>query len=401
MPVTPQPVTAQPGRRAPEPGSGKQLSHRGGAVEALAAAVEHPGPAAQPVQIGGRQRPGQRIPDLAPGDPFAVAHDPAVLRVGGDPRGVLVRPGPRLADVRHDRRVRFRASREAQPGIGQQPRDVLGDAQRRRKPGGPDPGHARVAPGTVCPDLVVPVGGGGPQPGVGGGDLLGGQARQDPVPGFHQRGKPRRGGGDVATVGDVLGGGPEQHVAVHGGRDKHALGPGRGHRQQDRRQQRPGQLVEHDQLTAPRADGEPVPAHHRVDGVAVQPGGVHHPAAADHAGAGDDLVLRGPGPDPGDPAAQPQPGPGGQRLRGVGQRGGPRADDALPGDDQRAERARPELRLPPVQLTGADPVGVGDAVAAGLVLDRGQFRVLLGRPGDEQRPGRLDRYPGAMRVLAQ
>jgi hypothetical protein len=59
------------------------------------------------------------------------------------------------------------------------------------------------------------------------------------------------------------------------------------------------------------------------------------------------------------------------------------------------------VRLAPVQLAGADRVDVGDAVAAGLVLDRGQFGQLPGGPGDQQRPGPLDRYPGAMSVLAQ
>ncbi|HET7244483.1 MAG TPA: hypothetical protein VFJ07_06570, partial [Streptosporangiaceae bacterium] len=126
---------------------------------------------------------GSRIDDSSGGSAVNGRRTGAVLEVGGDPRRVLVRARPGLADVGHDRRVRFRTPGEAQPGVGQQPGDVLGDAQRRGKPGGPDPGHARVPPGTVHPDLVVPLGGGGPQPGVGGGDLLGAQAGQDPPPG--------------------------------------------------------------------------------------------------------------------------------------------------------------------------------------------------------------------------
>src|SRR5262249_56616517 len=85
-----------------------------------------------------------------------------------------------------------------------------------------------------------------------------------------------------------------------------------------------------------------------------------------HARAGDHLVLGVPGADPGDPAAQPQPGADGQRLRGVGQRRGPRAYDALPRDLQRAQGTRPEVWFPPVQLIGADRADVGAAVAVTL-----------------------------------
>src|SRR5215471_14373682 len=82
--------------------------------------------------------------------------------------------------------------------------DVLGDPQRRGQPGRPDTGDAGVAPGGVDADLVVAVLGRGPQPGVGRGDLLTGQARDDPVPGLEQRGQPVRGGGGVGPVTDVL-----------------------------------------------------------------------------------------------------------------------------------------------------------------------------------------------------
>src|ERR1022692_5252046 len=73
----------------------EQAGHRGSAEEALAAAVQYPGPAPQPVDVRGRQRAGQRVPALAAGPPLAVADDPAVRRVGGDPGRVLIRPGAR------------------------------------------------------------------------------------------------------------------------------------------------------------------------------------------------------------------------------------------------------------------------------------------------------------------
>ena len=63
----------------------------GAAVEALAAAVHHPGAAPQPVEIGRRDGGVERVADLAGGDPLAEADDAAVGGVGGDPLGVLVR----------------------------------------------------------------------------------------------------------------------------------------------------------------------------------------------------------------------------------------------------------------------------------------------------------------------
>src|SRR5262249_61621794 len=88
--------------RAPDPGMrSHERRHRGGAVEALAPAIQYPGPAPQPVEVRGRQRAGERVSYLAAGDPLAVADDPPVVRIGRDPRGVLVGPGPRLAALPH------------------------------------------------------------------------------------------------------------------------------------------------------------------------------------------------------------------------------------------------------------------------------------------------------------
>ena len=110
---------------------------------------------AQPAEVIRRYRAGQGVPDLTQADPLAMAHDLPVRRVARDPLRVLVRPAPRLPDVRHDRQRSGRTRPQRQPRLAQQPDHVLGDAQRRRKPGGPDPGHARVPPRGIDADLVV------------------------------------------------------------------------------------------------------------------------------------------------------------------------------------------------------------------------------------------------------
>ena len=197
--------------------------------------------------------------------------------------------------------------------------------------------------------------------------------------------------GGVAAVVDVLRGGPEQHVAVHGGRDQHALALRGRHRQQDRVQQRPRQLVEHDELAAAGPDREAGPAEHGVDAVAVQAGRVDQPAGAERAAAGRQHVIGvARRLESGDPGPQHQPDPGAHRLGGVGQRRGPRADDALVRDLERGQRARPEVRFPPVQSVpghGADP---GVPVLSRLFCDRRERLFLLGGPGHEQRAGALD-----------
>ena len=87
----------------------------------------------------------------------------------------------------------------------------------------------------------------------------------------------------VVAIVDVLGRGPEQHVAVDGRRHQHTLRPLGGHRQQDRRQQRAGQLVEDDQLAPARRDGELVVTEAPVDEVGAETGGIDHPGGPDVA----------------------------------------------------------------------------------------------------------------------
>ncbi len=111
----------QPGRSASDDRDGHMLlGHRDvtarveqrlgvrAAVEALAAAVHHPGAAPQAVEIGRRDGGLERVADLAGGDPLAEADDAAVLGVGGDALGVLIGA--------HDRPRRGSASAAARAG---------------------------------------------------------------------------------------------------------------------------------------------------------------------------------------------------------------------------------------------------------------------------------------------
>src|SRR6185437_11298260 len=71
--------------RGPEQGG-----HRRAAVERLAAPVHRAGPAPQPVESRGWYVAGQRVAQLAAGDPLAVAGDVTVGGVGRDPLRLLV-----------------------------------------------------------------------------------------------------------------------------------------------------------------------------------------------------------------------------------------------------------------------------------------------------------------------
>ena len=116
-------------------------------------------------------------------------------------------------------------------------------------------------------DLVVAVLGGGPEPGVAGGDLLVEQRGQDASTGLEQGGDAGLGGAGVGAVLQVLRRGPKQHVPKDGGRDQHPFRGRRGHRQDDRAQQWAGELVEDEELAAPRRHGEAVVVAEAVDEV--------------------------------------------------------------------------------------------------------------------------------------
>src|SRR5262249_2991891 len=91
---------ARPARPGPGARAARQRrGPRGREVEPRAPAVPRPGRAAQPAGVGGRHGARQRVADPAARAPLAVADDPPVLGVGGDPRGVLVGPDSRLPDI--------------------------------------------------------------------------------------------------------------------------------------------------------------------------------------------------------------------------------------------------------------------------------------------------------------
>ena len=116
------------------------------AVETLAAAVHHAGAAPQAVEIGRRNGGLERVADLACGDPLAEADDSAVLRIGGDAIGVLIRTHEGLADVRHPwRRRKIRTFGDIETRIVEQNHQVLGDRHPGCQPGGTDSADQHVA----------------------------------------------------------------------------------------------------------------------------------------------------------------------------------------------------------------------------------------------------------------
>ena len=166
--------------------------------------------------------------------------------------------------------------------------------------------------------------------------------------------------------------------------------------------QRPGELVEHEQLPAPRRDREPLVAELGVDGVGAQAGGVDHEPRA-HGGAVSGVqrgVLLGD-LDAVDGVVQQQVGAAPAGVGGQCEVRGPGADDRLVGDGERAERTRPEGGQLAVHLGGVDDQRVVIAVLAGLVLQGGQRVELFLVPRDEQRAGAFDRDPGLSGVGAQ
>ena len=82
---------------------------------------------------------------------------------------------------------------------------------------------------------------------------------------------------------NVIGGRAEEQISEDGRREQHALRRRGRHSEQNVVEQRPRELVEHDQLAATRRHGEGVVAQHVVDLVAVQPGGVDEKAGPERS----------------------------------------------------------------------------------------------------------------------
>jgi hypothetical protein len=119
-----------------------------------------------------------------------------------------------------------------------------------------------------CLELIVAVLGRRAEPDVGGGHLVPDQAGNDALPGLHQPRKARAGRRAVRLVLDVVGRRAEQDVPVDGRRDEDALRLLRRDREEDVVDQASGELVEDDQLPAPRGHPEVRVVEHRVDLVA-------------------------------------------------------------------------------------------------------------------------------------
>ena len=175
------------GRRSRSPGSARSPRGSGGAARRGRRAA----------------RAGQRVPDLAAGDPLAVADDLAVRRVGRDPRprpGTAARPAsPMYGITRRRRRAGPGRGFSGSPASSSRPATCSAMPSDADRPVERIPADARVPPPGVDPDLVVGVLGGGPQPRVRRGDLLVRQPGQDPPPGGRAAtGSPAARGGHVA-----------------------------------------------------------------------------------------------------------------------------------------------------------------------------------------------------------
>src|SRR5207244_6277342 len=98
-------------------GAREQLADLGAAVEALAAAHQHACAAAQPVEVGRRDRSRESLEDLAAGHPLAEADNSAEVGVGGDSVLLRIRSLKVSADVRHPhiRQLAFRPKRQTGP----------------------------------------------------------------------------------------------------------------------------------------------------------------------------------------------------------------------------------------------------------------------------------------------
>ena len=177
-----------------------------------------------------------------------------------------------------------------------------------------------------------------------------------------------------------------------------------GNGEHDARHHRAGQLVEDQQFTAARGDGESVVAELGVEVVGAQAGSVDDPPAADVAGGGDQGGVvggLGAGQHVGDGRAAAQldaalDGVGGQR-----EVGGPGADDGFAGHGESGQGAGAEFGDAAVHLVGVDDFAGLVAVALSLVLQVRQGVDFLIGPGDEQRAGPLDGNAGLLGVVPE
>ena len=175
-----------------------------------------------------------------------------------------------------------------------------------------------------------------------------------------------------------------------------------GHRQDRAPQQRPGELVEHDQLAAAGTDREPVEPDGPVQPVALEPCRVHDEARPPRPPVGGDELGDLPADvDRRDVERGLDGRAVGERVVGERQRRGPRIDDVLVGHDHAAGDARPEVGLQLAHLAGVDHPRVRVAVRRGLALQRREGRRLFVVPRDEHGAGVLDRDAGGGGVGAQ
>lgn len=278
---------------------------------------------------------------------------------------------------------------------------MCGDGHGGGEPGGADAADGDVAPLRPGLDAVVLLAGRGTESGVDGGDFLVEQSGQDAAAPLAEQGDRvggRSGGGPVV---EVLGGGAEQHITEDGRCDQYALPGGGGHRQQDVADEIAGELVEDDELAAARGDGEVVVAEFPVEFVGVESGGVDQVAGAQRSpggGEGVDFVVAVDVPHP---AVEVQMDSGAHGLGGVGERGGPGADDALVGDFERAEGTRSQMGLAGTQFLRVQEACRAVVVPLRLRQQGRQCGQLFLVPGDEQGPDAFDGDAGLGRVRAE
>ena len=200
----------------------------------------------------------------------------------------------------------------------------------------------------------------------------------------------------------VLRGRTEHYVAEHRGRDQHALRDLGRHREHYVLHERARELVEDDQLATPRGHGEALVTEHAVELVGVEPGRVHQVARAQGAGGrGEAKAARRESLDTRDGRGAAQVASRQQRLGRVGERRGERAHERLVRHLERAERARPELGLAPVELVHADLRHRAVAVGLRALDDARELAQLLLVPRHEQGAGALDRDAHPARVVGQ
>ena len=196
--------------------------------------------------------------DLAARDALAVADDAPVVGIGGDQLGGTgTGAGTPRRGSACGRGGTSSLAREREAGVAQAVDDVLGDRHRRRQAGRADAADADVALRGMERDLVVAVLGGGAQADVDGRDLLVEQRRQDAAallaagsPGPRRSTRSRvlsamsSAVGPSTTLPNTVGLTSTPLLTVVGTGSRMWL------------HQRARELVEDDQLAAPRRDGE-------------------------------------------------------------------------------------------------------------------------------------------------